>query len=165
MLCNGQTLAISSYAALFTLLGTTFGGNGTSTFQLPDLQGRVPVNVGNGAGLSPVVWGEVFGQQQVTLLQNNLPAHTHTITPPATNSAASSSTPGGQSPAAEVTTLSKAGTDATAVTKGYGTAVAGQNLAPYPSGLTGGNIPVNIQPPSLGIYFIIAYQGIFPSRG
>ena len=87
MLCNGQTLAINAYAALFSLLGTTFGGNGTSTFQLPDLQGRVPVNVGNGAGLSPVVWGEVFGQPQVTLNQSNLPAHAHTITPPATNSA------------------------------------------------------------------------------
>jgi microcystin-dependent protein len=168
MLCNGQTLAINAYAALFSLLGTTFGGNGTSTFQLPDLQGRVPVNVGNGAGLSPVVWGEVFGQPQVTLNQSNLPAHAHTITPPATNSAGTSTTPGGQSPAQEVTTVTLSPSQsfhANAETKGYGAAVAGQNLAAYSSGLTGGNTSVNIQPPSLGIYFIIAYQGIFPSKG
>jgi microcystin-dependent protein len=98
------------------------------------------------------------------LNQTNLPVHSHTITPPATNSSGSSSAPGGQSPAADVTTVTGGSGHETAVTKGYGTAVAGQNLAPYPSGPAGGNVPIDIQPPSLGIYFIIAYTGIFPSR-
>src|ERR1700689_3127872 len=78
-LCQGQLLPISQYAALFSILGTTYGGNGTSTFQLPDLRGRVPVGQGSGSGLTPIVLGETAGTQNVTILTNNLPAHNHPL--------------------------------------------------------------------------------------
>ena len=77
-LCYGQTLSISQYSALFAILGTTYGGNGTTTFQLPDLQGRVPVGMGNGIGLSPYVIGQKSGTENTSLTINNLPSHVHT---------------------------------------------------------------------------------------
>src|SRR5271168_4691596 len=76
-LCNGQILSIAQNTALFSLLGTFYGGNGTSTFALPNLQGSAPMHLGNGAGLTPRVIGETGGEQAVTLLQTQLPAHTH----------------------------------------------------------------------------------------
>ena len=78
--CQGQTLAISANSALFALLGTTFGGNGVSTFQLPDLQGRIPLGQGNGTGLPAYVWGENGGQTAVTLTQQQMPIHSHVAT-------------------------------------------------------------------------------------
>ena len=92
----GQTLAISQNAALFSLLGTTFGGNGTSTFQLPNVQGRVIVGVGQTPGLSTYVWGEIGGAEQVTLNLSQMPTHTHAAAvtqPTATLSALSESPP------------------------------------------------------------------------
>src|SRR5262252_4819881 len=78
--CNGQLLSIAQNTALFALLGTNFGGNGTSTFGLPDLRGRVPVGFGQGQGLSDITIGEVSGVENLTLLLSNMPSHTHTIT-------------------------------------------------------------------------------------
>jgi microcystin-dependent protein len=165
-LCNGQTLAISSYTALFSLIGTTYGGNGTSTFQLPDLQGRVPLHVGNGAGLPSYVWGESAGSNNVPILYSNLPVHTHPITPPVSNVAGTSNSPAGAYPALLNTSVTPADLKAVATTKGYAAASAsGQTAATYQSGMAGGNIPLNIQPPFLAVYFIIAYQGVFPTRG
>src|SRR5512142_222968 len=80
-LCNGQILSISQNTALFSLLGTTYGGDGISTFALPNLQSRVPMHRGQGPGLSPRTIGEVTGTETVILLQNNMPAHTHTAAP------------------------------------------------------------------------------------
>jgi len=77
--CNGQTLAISQYAALFSLLGTTYGGNGTTNFQLPNLQGRVAIGQGNGAGLSPYVMGQAAGTENVSLATAQIPSHTHAV--------------------------------------------------------------------------------------
>ena len=77
-LCNGQLLAISQNTALFSLLGTYYGGNGTSNFALPNLQGSAPMNQGNGIGLTPRIMGEVGGETAVTLLVSQMPAHTHT---------------------------------------------------------------------------------------
>jgi len=77
-LCNGQTLSISQYAALFSLLGTTYGGNGTTTFQLPNLQGQVPIHQGTGGGGTYVI-GQASGSANVTLLSNQMPAHTHLV--------------------------------------------------------------------------------------
>ena len=79
-LCNGQTLPISANNALFALLGTTYGGNGTTTFNLPDLQGRLPLHAGNGAGLPVYALGQKAGTQSVTLTQQHLPSHTHVAT-------------------------------------------------------------------------------------
>src|SRR5271170_2051308 len=78
-LCQGQTLAIAENAALFSLLGTTYGGDGVHTFQLPDLRGRVPVSSGEGPGLLPYVLGETLGVESVTLLTNQIPAHSHEV--------------------------------------------------------------------------------------
>ncbi|WP_430974469.1 tail fiber protein, partial [Sunxiuqinia rutila] len=78
--CDGQLLAISSHTALFSLLGTTYGGDGRTTFALPDLRGRTPVHAGNGPGLSPRALGSKFGSEQTTLTTNNLPSHNHTVT-------------------------------------------------------------------------------------
>src|SRR5271167_2889298 len=78
-LCNGQLLSISQNTALFSVLGTSFGGDGVSTFALPDLQGRVPINAGQGAGLSPYVLGGKGGAENVTLLSTQMPAHKHLV--------------------------------------------------------------------------------------
>ncbi len=162
-LCNGQTLSISSNAALFALLGTTFGGNGTSTFQLPDLQGRVPLHVGNGAGLPAYTWGQSGGSAAVTLLSPNLPLHTHPIAPPVSNANAGASSPVNAYPAVDVATTNNR--DVTVTAKSYAaSSVAGQTAAVYQSGPAGGNIPIQIEPPYLAVYFIIATAGVFPSR-
>lgn len=162
-LCNGQTLPISQYSALFALLGTTFGGNGTTNFNLPDLQGRVPLNVGNGAGLPSYVWGEAGGAANVNLQTSNLPMHTHTIAPPVSNVNGTSTSPVNAYPAVNVTTVSVRGE--TATTLGYAPAsVAGQTEAVYQSGIAGGNVPISVEPPFLAVYFIIATAGVFPSR-
>src|ERR1700693_3176914 len=78
-LCQGQLLSIQQNPALFSILGTTYGGNGTTTFQLPDLRGRVPVGEGSGPGLTPVVLGQAAGAQNVTILTSNMPAHSHSL--------------------------------------------------------------------------------------
>src|SRR5215207_9632471 len=77
--CEGQLLSIAQNTALFSILGTTYGGNGTTTFALPDLRGRVPIQPGQGPGLSPYTLGQMSGQENVTLLITNIPAHTHTL--------------------------------------------------------------------------------------
>lgn len=164
-LCNGQSLPIAQYQALFVLLGTTFGGNGTTNFNLPDLQGRVPINVGNGAGLPAYTWGQKGGAPNVTLQAANLPAHTHMITPPVSNAHGTTSTPVNTYPAVDVTTITGGQRGETAATTSHAaSSVPGQSAASYPSGPAGSNIPAAIQPPFLAVYFIIALQGIFPSR-
>ena len=151
-LCDGQTLPISQNTALFSLLGTQFGGNGTSTFALPNLQGSAPMNQGNGAGLTPRVMGETGGETAVTLLTSEIPAHTHTI---GVASASTSGTPGptvvfggggrGKEPA-------------------YAPASAPVTMSPQAIGLTGGSQPHNNMPPYLTLNFVIALVGIFPAR-
>jgi microcystin-dependent protein len=163
-LCNGQQLAIASYSALFALLGTTFGGDGVRTFNLPDLQGRVPLNVGNGAGLPSYVWGEAGGAANVTLLTSNLPMHAHSIAPPVSNANGTTSSPVNAYPAVNVTTVSVRGETATTLSY-VPTPVPGQSEAVYQSGITGSNLPVSVEPPFLAVYFIIATTGIFPTRG
>jgi microcystin-dependent protein len=165
-LCNGQTLPISQYNALFALLGTTFGGNGVSTFNLPDLQGRVPINVGNGLGLPPYTWGQNGGAASVTLTSANLPQHTHPVVQPVSNGNGTSNSPVGAYPALNQTTITGGQRGETAETKSYAAAsVSGQMAAPYQTGAAGSNAPVSIEPPYLAVYFIIALAGIFPSRG
>jgi microcystin-dependent protein len=164
-LCNGQTLSISANAALFALLGTTYGGNGTTTFCLPDLQGRVPVHQGNGAGLSPYVIGENGGSENATLLYSNLPLHTHLIAPPVSNANGTKNSPVNAYPAVAVTTVTGGSKGETATTESYAaSSVAGQTEASYQSGAAGGNVPVSIRQPFLTVNFIIALTGIFPTR-
>ena len=151
-LCNGQVLPISQNTALFSLIGTYFGGNGSTTFQLPDLQGRSPLHAGSsaGSGLTPRVIGETGGSPAVTLLTSELPQHTHTLR---------------AAPAASTTVPS--GLVALAVTGGAKVYGAASNLVPMGAGLqvTGNNVPHENRQPYLGVSFIIALTGIYPSRG
>ncbi len=157
--CNGQTLAISQYAALFSLLGTTYGGNGTSTFQLPNLQGRVAISQGNGAGLSPYVIGEVAGTENVTLLVNQIPSHNHAVNA-CTTTSGNVPQPAGAYPATvQITGETKGGT-----VNVYSTASPNAIMNPNMIGLQGGNLPHSNLQPFLVVNYCIAIAGIFPSR-
>jgi microcystin-dependent protein len=162
-MCNGQILPISQYSALFSILGTTYGGNGTSTFALPDLRGRAPVHQGTGPGLSPVQLGEAAGVQNVSLTVGNLPAHTHVPTVSVTVNGAtarpSANLPGGNLLAESQANIYAAGTATPlAPLATQAVTVTAQN------GITGSNLPVDTQSPYLGVTFLIAIEGIFPSR-
>jgi microcystin-dependent protein len=151
-LCQGQLLSIAQNTALFSILGTTYGGNGTTTFQLPDFRSRVPLGQGQGVGLSPYVIGEVTGTETVTLLSTQIPQHNHTV-----NAVASG---GNQaSPASGSLAIESTGTSLN-----YSNAATNSTMNPNMiSGGGGGQPHTNIQP-ILCVTFIIALQGIFPSR-
>ncbi|HWZ50833.1 MAG TPA: tail fiber protein [Granulicella sp.] len=191
-LCNGQTLPISSNQALFALLGTTYGGNGTTNFNLPDLQGRVPLHAGAGAGLPVYVQGEKGGAASIVLSQQQMPSHTHTAT--------FAPSGGGGTPTVNVSISGSTGAGTTATPTGNYLAGVTSNIggphssplyvpaSPTPPGLApiagvsatlsgvsggggtvtnamaGSSLPVQIEPPYLAIYFIIALLGVFPSR-
>lgn len=147
----GQTLSIAQDTALFSLLGTTYGGDGRTTFALPDLRGRTPISVAQGPGLSNISLGEVAGTENVTLLQTQMPMHQHATV--VSNEPATHATPGagmalGQSMNAGA----------------YVAAVPNTALASATSGWSGGNQPFGIRNPYLGMQWCISLQGIFPSR-
>ena len=152
--CSGQLLSIAQNTALFSILGTTYGGNGQTTFALPDLRSRGPVGVGQGPGLSNIQLGEVAGTENVTLLTTNLPPHNHPIN--CDNNASSAAQPSGLIPGL-------AGDRSTTLTI-YSSNPANATMSPQTVGMTGSGIPVGIRDPFLGINFIIAREGIFPSR-
>lgn len=150
--CNGQLLPISQNTALFSLLGTTYGGDGRSTFALPNLQGRVPMHPGNGPGLSPRVLGEAGGSETVTLLASELPSHGHTLL-------ASNETGEDRKAVGEAAARSTGGPL-------YGSSLANAvPLAPEAIRSDGGSQPHNNLMPYLTLNFCIALQGIFPPRG
>ena len=146
-LCNGQLLSIAQNTALFSLLGTTYGGNGTTTFALPDLRGRIPMHWGSNAGRN-VSLGEVAGVENVTLLSTNLPAHNH-------GALASSAAPS--------VGLATNNSGATGGAAGYA-AVATGAMAPLALANVGGTQPHNNIQPTTVLSICIALQGIFPSR-
>ena len=151
--CNGQLLSIQQNAALFSLLGTMFGGNGIQTFALPDLQGRVALGQGNGAGLSSYVMGEVSGTETVTLNNQNMPAHNHPINgAPCTSNDATDGYPNGNIPG--VTSAASYAAPASA----NGTMPSGT------IGISGGSQPHENMQPYLVANYCIALQGIYPSR-
>lgn len=154
--CDGQLLPISQNTALFSILGTTYGGNGVTTFGLPNLQGRTPVGAGQGAGLSPYVLGEQGGVEAVTLTPGQLPSHSHTVN--ADTAVAVSGAPA----ANEVLTVTKSAKPGTVNV--YGPA---QNLTAMDASCvtaTAGGQSHNNRQPYLGLMFVIAMQGVFPSR-
>jgi microcystin-dependent protein len=162
--CNGQTLAIAQNQALFSLLGTTYGGNGQTTFALPNLQSQLSVHQGQGQGLSSYALGQAGGFPNVTLDQNTTPTHTHTLN--ATGATATTPTIGN-------TVLPGSPTASTPPAKPAFYAFQGSpplpTLIPHPMnaaavGNTGGSQPHTNLMPSLCISFIIYLQGIFPSR-
>lgn len=148
--CQGQLLPIAQNQALFAILGTTFGGNGTTTFALPDLRSRVPVGIGTGPGLDAIVLGQVGGNQTSTLTVANLPAHQHPLT--GSSLAGNASLPTGAVPA-----------NSGALDKEYSTVLTSP-VAMAPTGFAGGNTPLPVRDPYLGMSYQIALQGIFPTR-
>ena len=150
--CDGQLLPLSQNTALFSLLGTTYGGNGKSNFALPDLQGRAPMHPGQGPGLSLHDLGETGGTETVSLLESEIPNHSHTLM--AQNSIADSNIPTG---------------NAIARVSGATPYIAGNNgnlasMAPEALAPAGGDQPHNNLQPYLTFYFCIAMQGVFPPR-
>lgn len=158
-LCNGQIMAINQNSALFALLGTSYGGNGQTTFALPNLQAAVPVCEGQAPGLSAYVLGQRGGVASVTLLQNQLPQHTHTLN--ATKTTASSATLSNNIPA---TPTVGSPPEFYVAQKQGGPALVFETLNAGACGITGQSIPHSNQMPSLTINFCIALTGIFPSR-
>jgi microcystin-dependent protein len=152
-LCNGQTLSISQYTALFSILGTTYGGNGTTTFNLPNLQGRFAIHP------SPQIpLGQSAGSATVTLTAQNIPAHTHPLN--VSNAAATASDPTGA-----LLAQPNPGGRGAVNTPGYAAPPATGTAATTAIGPNaGGSIPVPTMPPYQAINFIIAIQGIFPTR-
>ena len=152
--CQGQLLSIAQNTALFSILGTTYGGNGQTTFALPDFRGRVPIQQGQGPGLSPYSLGEQGGTEAVTLLQTQMPAHVHTAQSSlnASTLAASDTVPTGNYLASDNQYVNSTN------------AVMNAGAVVVTIGIAGGNQPHENRPPYLAINFIIALQGIFPSR-
>jgi microcystin-dependent protein len=151
-LCQGQLLPIAQNSALFSILGTTYGGDGRTTFALPDLRGRVPVSSGQGPGLSPYTLGENGGTEQVTLLSTQMPAHTHVLV--ANNTAGTRAEPEGNVLAAE----------SAGATQIYSDASATVTMNPVSISATGGSQPHSNLQPFLCLNYIIALEGIYPSR-
>jgi microcystin-dependent protein len=160
MFCQGQLLAIANYDALFALLGTTYGGDGQTTFALPDLRSRVAVHAGQGPGLSNYVLGEMSGTEQTNLLSINLPMHNHAVVSLAFQQPASTATTSGVSspqnayPAAGVST--------------YYNSSDGSTMGAYSSisssAIAGSSQPISLIQPYLAMNYVIAVEGIFPSR-
>ena len=149
--CEGQLLAISQYNALFSILGTRYGGDGRTTFALPDLRGRVAIGSGSGPGLTPRSLSQRSGSETNMLTVANLPAHNHSIN--AVTADGNTSVPGGNLPAG-TKLLDKEYSDATATTTMNATMVSS----------TGGGQAVNNMQPYLTVTYIIALQGLYPSR-
>jgi microcystin-dependent protein len=147
--CQGQTLPISQNQALFSLLGTTYGGNGVTTFQLPDLRARVAVHQGAGPGIGNIQLGESGGSGNVSLQSNQLPDHTHTMV-------ASSGDP---------TSQSLGNAFLCNLAEGYApSSAARSSLLPATVSTVGASAPHENRMPFVGLNYIIALQGIFPSR-
>lgn len=150
--CDGQLLPLSQNTALFALLGTTYGGNGKNNFALPDLQGRAPMHPGQGPGLSLHDLGETGGSETVTLLESEIPSHSHTLR--AVNSDGNNQTPVAQLLAAGIGGITM-----------YAAPGALTQLSPNAVTPVGGDQPHNNLQPYLTFYFNIALQGVFPPRG
>ncbi len=149
-ICDGSLLPISQYTALFSLLGTFYGGDGISTFALPNLQGRMAIGVGTGPGLSTRVQGEVGGEENHTLITTEMPAHSHAAFGDANDG--TSESPAGLNPARNPAGVPQ-----------YG-AGTGATLAATHIGATGGGQPHNNMPPYLALTYCIAITGIYPTR-
>jgi microcystin-dependent protein len=166
-LCNGQILAISTNTALFSLIGTYYGGNGQNNFALPDLRGRTPIhaggNSGQGPGLSVYVLGQFGGVENVTLTASQMPVHTHSLI--VNKSAGTSAVPDNTSYFSAGPSTGS-GPNASAL-KGFTTDTTAGNqvpLAPTVISSVGGSQPHTILQPYLAVNYVIALQGVFPSR-
>lgn len=168
---NGQILAISSNTALFSLLGTNFGGDGKTTFALPDLRGRTAVgsSTSGGTGTSPISFGMMRGQESVTLTVNQMPTHTHTLSgatlaiPVSSNTAGNKLMPDGDYSYMAGTVAGQGGAAMWTNTLTTPVSVKGTTATGSIS-YSGNSMPVSILPPQLGMKQCIVAQGIYPSR-
>ena len=149
--CNGQLLPLSQNTALFSLLGTMYGGDGKSTFALPDFRGRFPMHQGQSNTGTQYFQGQAGGSESVTLLQSEMPAHTHMVTPGVA----------GSTPTAEP---ANAGLGTSPARPWAASGTAGAMMSPAGVSVAGGDQPHNNMPPYLALNFVIALQGIFPPR-
>ncbi len=158
--CNGQVFPISGNEALFSLIGTTYGGDGVTTFALPNIQGRVPIGTGQGPGLANYVLGQIGGVESVTLAVNNLPAHTHpgTATIPVSSAAGDSNDPSGRYFARSSSAVGNtySGTS--------GVVMAGPLTGTSGTAGTGSPVPISLMNPYQTLNYCISIYGIFPSR-
>jgi len=154
--CSGQLLSISQFSALFSLLGTAYGGDGVTTFGLPDFRGRVPVSTGQSSGGSYYNVGDIRGSENVTLTSLQMPVHTHLVN---TNSGlADQWDPAGGIPAGS------ANVEDNKEVYTYTAKVSDGTLHPKTLSPAGGSQPFSVMQPTLAVTFIIAWQGIYPSR-
>jgi microcystin-dependent protein len=151
--CNGQLLPISQNTALFSILGTMYGGDGKTTFALPDIQARAVMHPDQGPGLSDYVQGEEGGAETITLLQSEIPAHNHR--------AQAVSDPAEQLSPTQNSALARSSPGNAWQTNASANLV---NMAPETLAIAGGDLPHNNRPPTLVLNFVIALQGVFPSR-
>jgi len=158
-LCQGQLLAISQYSALFSLLGTTYGGDGRTTFGLPDLRSRCAIGMGQGPGLTPRTQGERIGQETVILTQNELPSHSHQLI--GSNADGTTADPTNATLAKNNVVVER-GSPAIPV-NGYSSAAANVGMGAS-IGNTGANQSHNNMQPSIALNYIIALVGLYPSR-
>ncbi|MCP4361480.1 MAG: phage tail protein [Chloroflexi bacterium] len=171
-LCDGQLLPISQYSAVFSLLGTTYGGDGRTTFGLPDMRGRVPVHPGTGPGLTPRRLGESSGTEHNTLSVNQMPSHTHATTTTATTSVPASTNSGTKELPAAGDFLAAGNVSGRPEAQIYIEAANAGTTVDLSAGATvnvtvvntGNGQQVNNMQPWLGVNFIIALEGTFPSR-
>jgi microcystin-dependent protein len=154
--CGGGVLPISQNSALYALLGVTYGGDGSSTFGIPNLSGRTPVSQGAGYAM-----GQAAGSESVTLLTSNLPSHTHTLA--GTTAAAGASVPDATNNVLAAASGEDVNLGSVAV-KIYGPAGTVAALGPQSIGMTGSNMPVSVMQPYLTVNYCMAVQGIYPSR-
>lgn len=150
--CDGSLLSIAQNEVLFNLIGTIYGGDGQSTFALPDLRGRVPVHQGQGSGLSNRVVGQMAGAETVTLIGTQLPSHSHVLNATTTDASSSNGVSG------SLTGKNTAGSNF------YGSTPGGGAMAPNALTSTGGSQPHNNMAPFVGLTFIISLFGIFPTQ-
>jgi microcystin-dependent protein len=151
--CNGSLVQISQFQALFSLLGTTYGGDGQTTFGLPDLRGRAPVNAGAspGPGLAPYIPGQMGGAETVSITSESMAAHSHAVKVSANNEAATITRPGGAILGTGAIYEPAASADA--------------NLGGVSGGKAGGSQPHENRMPYIAMNYIICYEGIYPSHG
>jgi microcystin-dependent protein len=159
--CEGQILSIAQYQALFSLLGTQYGGDGRTTFALPDLRGRTPISPGQGPGLSNIVIGQKGGAEQVSLTVLNLPSHNHDGTGLTLSLGCNEDDGNSDEPTGKNIGIAQSGTpyNSEPNTASFGSGTVSGSTAP-----AGGNQPFNVRNPFMGINYIIALEGIYPSR-
>jgi microcystin-dependent protein len=167
--CSGQTMSVAQYNALFALLGTTYGGNGQTTFQLPNLSGRMPLGCGNGPGGSNYPPGQVGGSESTTLTMNNMPAHTHPATAAVQVQVAGTPTGADNAPTATNSFLGASQNTGPSSANIWSTALnspvnMGGASGSVTVGAAGGSQPFGLMNPFLALNFCIALEGLFPSR-